>query len=75
MAKADLIDLDGVLVKGRPDIPGAHVATGVTPIQFKPNPLMMRSALRHLKAHSEHTVMIGDRMDTDMVAGIESGME
>jgi hypothetical protein len=37
MAKAYLIDLDGVLVKGRPDIPGAHVATGVTPIQFKPN--------------------------------------
>jgi NagD protein len=40
----------------------------------KPNPLMMRSALRQLGAHSEDTVMIGDRMDTDMVAGIESGL-
>lgn len=41
----------------------------------KPNPLMMRAALRQLGAHSEETVMIGDRMDTDMVAGIESGLE
>ena len=41
----------------------------------KPNPLMMRSALNALGAHSESTVMIGDRMDTDVVAGIEAGME
>jgi NagD protein len=41
----------------------------------KPNPLMMRSALRAINAHSEETVMIGDRMDTDIVAGIESGLE
>ncbi len=41
----------------------------------KPNPLMMRAALRQIGAHSEETVMIGDRMDTDMVAGIESGLE
>lgn len=41
----------------------------------KPNPFMMRSALRELDAHSENTIMIGDRMDTDMVAGIESGLE
>lgn len=40
----------------------------------KPNPLMMRSALRQLGAHSENAVMIGDRMDTDIVAGIESGL-
>ena len=40
----------------------------------KPNPLMMRSALNRLQAHSETTVMIGDRMDTDMVAGMEAGM-
>jgi NagD protein len=39
----------------------------------KPNPLMMRIALRTLGAHSENTVMIGDRMDTDIVAGMESG--
>jgi NagD protein len=50
-------------------------ATGVEPYYIgKPNPLMMRSALRTLDAHSEHTVMIGDRMDTDMVSGLEAGM-
>jgi len=41
----------------------------------KPNPLMMRSALREIGAHSETTVMIGDRMDTDIIAGLEAGME
>jgi NagD protein len=41
----------------------------------KPNPLMMRSALRQLGVHSADTVMIGDRMDTDIIAGIESGMQ
>jgi NagD protein len=41
----------------------------------KPNPLMMRTALNYLDVHSEDTVMIGDRMDTDIVAGVESGME
>lgn len=51
-------------------------ATGVQPYYVgKPNPLMMRSALRALGAHSEEAIMIGDRMDTDMVAGIESGLE
>ncbi len=41
----------------------------------KPSPYMMRSALNYLGVHSENTVMIGDRMDTDIVAGIQSGME
>jgi NagD protein len=51
-------------------------ATGVSPFFIgKPNPLMMRLALNYLGVHSEHTVMIGDRMDTDIVTGIESGME
>ncbi len=51
-------------------------ATGVKPYFVgKPNPLMMRSALRFLDAHSEDTIMVGDRMDTDIVAGMESGME
>ena len=36
---------------------------------------MMRSALNALDAHSESTAMIGDRMDTDVVAGIEAGLE
>ena len=51
-------------------------ATGVAPYFVgKPNPLMMRSALNALDAHSESTAMIGDRMDTDVVAGIEAGLE
>ena len=51
-------------------------ATGVDPYFVgKPNPLMMRSALNALDAHSETTTMIGDRMDTDIVAGLEAGME
>ncbi len=41
----------------------------------KPNPLMMRTGLRMLGVHSEESVMIGDRMDTDIIAGIESGLD
>ncbi len=41
----------------------------------KPNPLMMRTGLRILGVHSEEAVMIGDRMDTDIVAGIETGLD
>ena len=41
----------------------------------KPNPLMMRSALNAIDAHSESTAMIGDRMDTDIVSGLEAGLE
>ena len=41
----------------------------------KPNPLMMRTGLRLLDVHSEEAVMVGDRMDTDIVAGIESGLD
>jgi NagD protein len=40
----------------------------------KPNSLMMRSALNQLEAHSESTMMIGDRMDTDIVSGLEAGL-
>jgi NagD protein len=51
-------------------------ATGVEPYFVgKPNPLMMRSALNAIEAHSETTAMIGDRMDTDIIAGIEAGLE
>jgi len=50
-------------------------ATGVDPYYVgKPNPLMMRSALNAIEAHSETTAMVGDRMDTDVVAGLEAGM-
>jgi NagD protein len=51
-------------------------ATGVQPYFVgKPNPLMMRSALNAIDAHSETTAMIGDRMDTDIVSGLEAGLE
>jgi NagD protein len=50
-------------------------ATGVEPYFVgKPNPLMMRSALNAIDAHSESAAMVGDRMDTDMVSGLEAGM-
>ena len=50
-------------------------ATGRQPYFIgKPNPLMMRSALNRLEAHSETTVMIGDRMDTDIISGLEAGI-
>ena len=51
-------------------------ATGRAPYFVgKPNPMMFRSALNRIEAHSENTVMVGDRMDTDVIAGIEAGLE
>jgi NagD protein len=51
-------------------------ATGRRPYFVgKPNPMMFRSALNRIAAHSETTVMVGDRMDTDIVAGIEAGLD
>jgi NagD protein len=51
-------------------------ATGREPYFVgKPNPLMMRSALNAIDAHSETAAMVGDRMDTDVVSGLEAGME
>jgi NagD protein len=50
-------------------------ATGRQPYFVgKPNPMMFRSALNRINAHSETTAMVGDRMDTDVVAGIEAGL-
>ncbi|PZE27926.1 MULTISPECIES: HAD-IIA family hydrolase [unclassified Curtobacterium] len=50
-------------------------ATGKEPyVVGKPNPMMFRSAMNRIGAHSENTGMIGDRMDTDIVAGIEAGL-
>jgi NagD protein len=52
-----------------------RAATGKEPYFVgKPNPLMMRSALNALQAHSESTVMVGDRMDTDVISGLEAGL-
>ncbi|MBY8887937.1 HAD-IIA family hydrolase [Streptomyces sp. PTM05] len=51
-------------------------ATGKEPYFVgKPNPLMMRAGLNAIGAHSETSAMIGDRMDTDVLAGLEAGME
>jgi NagD protein len=53
-----------------------QAATGKHPFFVgKPNPLMMRTALNYLGVHSSDTIMIGDRMDTDIIAGVESGLE
>ncbi len=52
-----------------------ELATGRKPYFVgKPNPLMMRTALRKLEAHSSESFMIGDRMDTDIIGGTEAGM-
>jgi NagD protein len=50
-------------------------ATGREPyVVGKPNPMMFRSAMNRIGAHSENTAMVGDRMDTDIQAGIEAGL-
>jgi NagD protein len=50
--------------------------TGKKPFYVgKPNPYMMRAALRRIGSHSENTVMIGDNMETDIIAGIQAGMD
>lgn len=52
-----------------------QAATGRRPYFVgKPNPFMMRSALRAIDAHAHTTVMVGDRMDTDVVSGLEAGL-
>lgn len=51
-------------------------ASGMKPFFVgKPNPLMMRTALKHLGVHSDDAIMVGDRMDTDIIAGVQSGLE
>jgi NagD protein len=51
-------------------------ATGIAPYFVgKPNPIMMREGLNRLGAHTENTVVIGDRMDTDILGGVEAGLE
>ncbi len=74
-------DLTGPIEKGIMPATGALIspialATGVTPYFVgKPNPLMMRNALKILGCKREETVIIGDRMDTDMLSGIESEID
>ena len=51
-------------------------ATGVNPFFIgKPNPLMVRTALNYLGVHSEETIIVGDRMDTDIIGGVQNGMD
>jgi NagD protein len=53
-----------------------EAASGISPFFIgKPNPFMIRSALNCLGVHSEDTVMVGDNMETDIIAGLESGMQ
>jgi NagD protein len=66
--------------QGRPSC-GALAApiekiTGQHPFYVgKPSAFMMRAALRYMQAHSEETLIVGDNMDTDIIAGIQSGLE
>ncbi|WP_028649404.1 HAD-IIA family hydrolase [Nocardiopsis sp. CNT312] len=74
-------DESGPSAEGRLPATGAvaaliEKATGRRPYFVgKPNPLMMRSALRRIGAHSENTIMVGDRMDTDVLSGLEAGLQ
>lgn len=66
----------GIIPACRALVAPIELATGKTAYYVgKPNPLMMRTGLRLLGVHSHDAVMIGDRMDTDIVAGMESGLD
>lgn len=67
---------NGIIPACRALVAPIEVTTGKTAYFVgKPNPLMMRTGLRMLGVHSEEACMIGDRMDTDIIAGIESGLD
>ena len=63
------------LIGANSDVSGP-IENGIVPAYFcgKPNPLMMRTGLKMLHCHSAEAVMVGDRMDTDVISGMESGM-
>ena len=66
---------DGIIPACRAMIAPIEMATGQNAYFVgKPNPLMMRTGLRMLQCHSAEAVMVGDRMDTDVISGLESGM-
>ena len=66
----------GIVLACRALIAPIELATGKSAYFVgKPNPLMMRTGLRMLGVHSENAVMVGDRMDTDIIAGIETGLD
>ncbi|WP_283673263.1 HAD-IIA family hydrolase [Butyricicoccus sp. Marseille-Q5471] len=67
---------DGIIPACRALVAPIELATGKTAYYVgKPNPLMMRTGLRMLGVHSHEAVMVGDRMDTDIVAGMETGLD
>ncbi len=67
---------NGIMPACRAFLAPIELATGkIAYYVGKPNPLMMRTGLRLLGVHSDDAVMIGDRMDTDIVAGIETGLD
>ena len=67
---------NGIIPACRAFVAPIELATGKNAYFVgKPNPLMMRTGLRMLGVHSDEAAMIGDRMDTDIVAGMESGLE
>jgi len=79
-----LIDEGARFIATNPDVtpPAAAgaarppAATGKVPYYVgKPNPIMLRNGLNKIDAHSEETALIGDRMDTDMLAGMEAGLQ
>ena len=66
----------GVVPACRALVSPSELATGKAASYVgKPNPLMMRTGLQLLDVHSKDAAIIGDRMDTDIVAGIESGLD
>lgn len=66
----------GIIPATRALVAPIELATGKTAYYIgKPNPLMMRTGLHKLGVHSADAVMIGDRMDTDIIAGIESNVD
>ncbi|HPE15502.1 MAG TPA: HAD-IIA family hydrolase [Oscillospiraceae bacterium] len=68
--------VDGILPACRALVAPIELTTGKNAYYVgKPNPLMMRTGIRMLGVHSEEAAMIGDRMDTDIIAGIESGLD
>ncbi|MGL4607622.1 MAG: HAD-IIA family hydrolase [Eubacteriaceae bacterium] len=67
---------EGIVPACRAFVSPIELATGREAYYVgKPNPLMMRTGIKRLGVHSEDAAIIGDRMDTDIIAGIESGLE
>ncbi|MDR1132310.1 MAG: HAD-IIA family hydrolase [Oscillospiraceae bacterium] len=67
---------NGIMPACRALVVPVEMTTGVSAYYVgKPNPLMMRTGLKMLGAHSDEAVMVGDRMDTDIIAGIETGLD